>query len=358
MLVLAPLLPAVARDLDVSVAAAGQLRAIAGLVAGCVAAALGLVSARYGLRRLLATGLWLTGIACALSAVAPSFALLAAAQALVGVGIALTYAAAVAGSAEWSPTDDRSSALATALLGPPLAWSIALPLVGLAGRSDWRVAWVVPLGLSVLALVLTRGLDVLPPAPATRGPFEAFRIPGARRWALGELFVFSAMTGALVYAGAYLQETYGLSVTETGLVLGLAAASYLPGSLIFRRVVDVQQRMLLVGMPIVAAVVVGALFVIQSALWLSVTLFSLITFIASGRSLAGSSAGLEFHPTLRLPLMGVRTAGMQFGYLLGAGVGGAALAIGGYGLAGAVFAVFYLAAAACHLGRAADRRLP
>ena len=90
LVVLNPLLPEVAADLGVSVAAAGQLRTISGLVAGATALATGLLAARVGLRELLGAGLAVLVVGALLSGAAPGFAVLAAAQALVGAGIGIT----------------------------------------------------------------------------------------------------------------------------------------------------------------------------------------------------------------------------------------------------------------------------
>jgi predicted MFS family arabinose efflux permease len=47
--------------------------------------------------------------------------------------------------------------------------------------------------------------------------------------------------------------------------------------------------------------------------------------------------------------MGLRAAAVQFGYLLGAASGGAALAVGGYALLGATLGVLFLLGVAPHL---------
>src|SRR6266508_4178935 len=89
LLVLTPVLPSVASGLDVSTATAGQLRTISGLAAGVTAVLAGLIAARVGLRELLGLGLALLALGSALSATAADFALLAAAQLLIGAGIGL-----------------------------------------------------------------------------------------------------------------------------------------------------------------------------------------------------------------------------------------------------------------------------
>ena len=79
----------VAHDLDVSTATAGQLRTVAGLVAGLTALALGRFGSRVGLGRQLLAGAVLLALGSLASAAAPGIELLAVAQAPVGAGIAV-----------------------------------------------------------------------------------------------------------------------------------------------------------------------------------------------------------------------------------------------------------------------------
>jgi predicted MFS family arabinose efflux permease len=68
-----------------------------------------------------------------------------------------------------------------------------------------------------------------------------------------------------------------------------------------------------------------------------------------GRTIAGSAFGLGAAPDQRVAVMGLRAAAVQFGYLLGAAAGGAALAVGGYGLLGATIGTLFLLGVAPHL---------
>jgi predicted MFS family arabinose efflux permease len=77
-----------------------------------------------------------------------------------------------------------------------------------------------------------------------------------------------------------------------------------------------------------------------------------------GRTIAGSAFGLDAAPDQRVAVMGLRAAAVQFGYLLGAAAGGAALAAGGYGLLGATIAVLFLLGVAPHLRSPARRSGP
>ena len=350
LVVLNPLLPDVAADLGVSVAAAGQLRTVSGLAAGLAALTAGLWATRVGLRELLLVGVGTLAVGSLVSAVAPDFQVLIAAQILAGLGIGLSYSAAVAATAEWSAAADRSRVLAIALLGPPLAWIIGMPLIGTVGEISWRLAWlVIPVTTAAGAIVLLLRRPATPPADTRTGLRTVFGYPGVVRWSTGELLAFSGWAGALVYVGALLVDTYGLSIAATGLALGFGSLIYLPGNLLFRRWVDTHSRRMLVALAISAAGTVAVLYALRPSVWFTVGAFAVLSFIAGGRTLAGSARGLGLAPEVRLGVTGVRTAALQSGYFVGAAIGGVALASGGYSLVGLAFGALFVGAAIPHL---------
>ena len=227
-LVLSPILVEVARDFDVSTAAAGQLRAISGVAAGTTALAIGMLARRAGLRRLILAGLSLLAAGCVLSAAAPAFAVLALAQVPVGVAVGVLLSSSVAGAAAWAPRGARAQALTWAFAGQAAAWIVGMPVIGVVGEASWRYAWLaVPLAAAVLAFAAA---SRLPAAPALMGPSGGLRTLVRDRdvavWAMGELFAYAAWTGTLVYAGALLIESYGASLRTTGLLLGATMLAY------------------------------------------------------------------------------------------------------------------------------------
>jgi predicted MFS family arabinose efflux permease len=350
LVVLNPLLPDVAADLGISVATAGQLRTASGLAAGLAALTAGLWATRIGLRELLFVGVGMLAVGSLVSAIAPDFPVLITAQVLVGAGIGLSYSAAVAATAEWSTSADRSRVLAIALLGPPLAWIVGMPLVGAVGEVSWRLAWlVIPVCMAVVAIALLLRRPTTPPATMRAGLRAVFTYPGVARWSSGELLAFSGWAGALVYVGALFVDTYGLSIAATGLALGFGSLIYVPGNLLFRRWVDAYSRRLLVALAISAAAMVAVLYALRPSLWFTIAAFAALSFIAGGRTLAGSARGLGLAPEVRLGVTGVRTAALQSGYFVGAAIGGIALASGGYSLVGLAFATLFVGAAIPHL---------
>lgn len=349
LLVLTPILPFVARDLEVSTAAAAQLRSISGIVAGAVALWVALRSRPRPLRDLLAGGLVLLAASCGLSAAAPTFLVLALAQVGVGVALGVVLSGALAAAAEWEPSE-QARTLSWALIGQPAAWIVGMPIVGRIAEVDWRWTWVaVPMVASLigLACLLSRPRDRAGgPGPDEPGMWSR---PGVAGWALGELLAYGAWAGTLVFVGALFVDSYGISAGAVGLLLALAAVAYVPGNFLARRRVVRSGRALLVLGAGGSAAAVAVFGLVRPGVTFSAALFAALAFVAGARTIAGSSLGLQLAPACRLQAMGFRTASVQLGYLLGAAVGGAALAGGGYRGLGLSLGLLYLLAAVPHV---------
>ena len=356
LLVLTAILPDLAGDFGVSAATAGQVRTLAALTGGATALALGRLGRHLGARELLMLGLSLVAVGSLASAVAPSLAAFAGAQAAIGGAAAILLSAAVAAAGEWARAGERARVLSWTLLGQPAAWVAGMPLIGVISPLDWRSAWLaVPLGTSLVALVAValrpRAAARLPGAGETSGggAEPVWHRPPVARWAFGELLAQSGWGATLVYAGALFIQSYGLSAAETGVILGAAALGYFPGTLLARRHVEQHARTLLVALGLTAALGTSLLGLVRPSPAASLVLFAACMAAIGGRTIAGSAFGLDAAPDQRVAVMGLRAAAVQFGYLLGAATGGAALATGGYGLLGVILGALFLLGVAPHL---------
>ena len=324
---LSPVLAQVARDLDVSTAEAGQLRTVAGLVAGLTALGIGRFAARVTLKRQLLGGSLLLALGSLASAAAPGIGWLAVAQIPVGAGIAILTTAGTLAAAEWVSPARRAATLSWVLIGQPAAWIVGMPLLGAAGGHSWRYAWLtLPLMAALLAgaAVAGRGQTARASTAAIsmRATLEA---PGLGRWLVAELLTNSAWAGMLVYAGALLVESYQASTALTGAVLALGAGAYVSGNLAFRRLADRESRGLLIRLSVVLAVATALFGAFRPSLLTSTALFAAAAFAAGGRTLLSSAFGLAAAPELRRSAMAMRAASMQFGYFAGSVAAGAAL---------------------------------
>ena len=358
-LVLSPILVAVATDFGISVSLAGQLRSISGAAAGAAALSVGLLAVRLGHRSLLLAGLLTLAAGSLLSAAAPSFGALAGAQVILGLSIAIVQATALAGVTVWIARAARARALSWVLPGQALAWLIGMPIVGLVGETSWRLAWLaVPLAASLPALALVWRLPARA-RPVERGSgsvWTALRDRTVAGWAFGELCAYSAAAGFVVYLGALMIQSYDVSLATAGFVLGLAMVAYLPGALLFRRWIESDSRLLLVGLGLAGAVVAAALGAIRPSLAVTAALAVLFLFVNAGRTISGSAFGLDAAPDRAATTMGIRSSSIQFGYLIGGAVGGVALGLGGYTALGLAFAGLYVLGTVPHVLALASQR--
>jgi predicted MFS family arabinose efflux permease len=350
ILVLSPVLPAVAEDLGVSVAAAGQLRAVSGLAAGLAAVVLLRFGRRLPLERILDGGLVLLGAGSVLSALAPSFAALLAAQVVLGAAVAALLSGSLAAASAWGSEGDEARVLSWALIGQPVAWVVGQPLAGAIGSVSWRLVWIaVPLVTALVGLAATRACARRPGPDGRRdAPGGLGRGRDVVGWAGSELAASAAWAGTLVYAGALLGESYDVGPGTVGLVLGAGAAAYLPGNFLARRWSTHDGGRALVAFPVAGAVGSAAFGAVRPSLVVSAVLFAALAVVGGGRTYTGAAAGLALAHGHRLAAMSVRTAALQFGYLVGSVVGGVALGVGGYPALGLAFAGLFLLSAVPH----------
>lgn len=349
LLVLSPILPELAHDLGVSTATAGQLRTLSGTTGGITAVVLALLPRRPGLRTLLSAGAALLTAGSVLSAAAPGFAVLAAAQGVVGVGIGVVIAVAIAAAGEWTEPADRPRTLAWAIAGMPTAWVVGMPIAGAAASIHWRVAWLAVSATSgLVALVLVRLAAHDRPVARRSGP-AAWRRPGVGRFTAGELLANAAWAGVLTYAGALLIEGYGAARGVVSVGLAVSAAAMVPGTFLGRRSVRTAGFQLLGALTLVQGGLVATFGAVRPGAGASLAVLTVMAFFNGWRSVIASGLGMDSMPDDKLTVMSIRAAANQFGYLLGAALGGVALAVGGFTAVGAAFSGLFVLGAALHL---------
>jgi predicted MFS family arabinose efflux permease len=357
LLVLSPILPDLARDFGVSTAAAGQLRTLSGATGGVTAVLLALAPRRPSLRALLSAGAALVTAGAAASAAAPSFMALAVAQAAIGVGIGVLVAVGLAAAGEWSSESERPRTLAWAIAGMPAAWVLGMPVVGAAASVDWRVAWLaLPATTGLVALALVRLAPRDEPVRARRRARAAWRRPEVARFTAGELFANAAWAGVLTYAGALFIEGYGAprGLVTTG--LAVTAAAMVPGTFLGRWAAPRATVSALAGLTIAQGGLVATLGAVRPGAGLSLAVLTVMAFVNGWRSVLASGLGMDSAPDDKVAVMSMRAAANQFGYLLGAALGGLALTAGGFAGLGATFCVLFVLGAVLHVAPAIGAR--
>lgn len=346
IVVLAPLLVEIARDLDASLSAIGLARSVLAGTAVAGALAIGPLIDRVGVRPLIVRGAALAFAGAALSALAPSLPAFYAAHAVTGLGVACLLSAGFAGVASYFDSAEVAWAMGYVVGFQSLAWILGNPIIGLlADAGSWRLAYAVPGTICLAALVA--GLSATPPrrrllaegepSSIRDGLTAVFRDRSARRWTISELVAYAAWTAELTYAAAFYIEQYDIGVAAVGVLLAAGSLVFLGVSLNTARLTArAPRRPLLVA----AALGMGLMFV-PILNWAPSVLGTLLMFCvmatcAAVRSTGSSALGLDQLPERPGAMMGARTASAQLGYMIGAAGGAAVLAVAGFGTLGLV----------------------
>ncbi|GIJ78691.1 MFS transporter, DHA1 family, inner membrane transport protein [Micromonospora phaseoli] len=236
--VLVGLLPQVATDLDVSVAAAGQLVTaymIVVTVGGPVATVL---TRRLPRRELLAGTMALATVSAMASAMATSYPMLLSAR--LGSALAQALFMAVASQVAMAsvPPERRTVAVARLFGGFALATVLGLPLGSLIGEAHgWPVTFVAVAGMAALGLL---GVLVFcpripnPPPAGVRDSVGALLRPSIYAGLGVTLLALTGFVAAFTYVAPMLRTVTGLSPgwVSVGLVgygLGTIAGNLLAG---------------------------------------------------------------------------------------------------------------------------------
>jgi MFS transporter, DHA1 family, multidrug resistance protein len=152
-IVLGPLLPTYADDLDLSTSAAGLLAAAYSLGCGLAAIPAGLLVARIGARPVAVGGLALIGAACAGFALADAIVALDVARIVQGIGAAGLWAGAVTWLLELSDGAGRGRLVGLAFSAAGVGAALGPAVGALAGVAGSRIVFLA-LSASILALAV------------------------------------------------------------------------------------------------------------------------------------------------------------------------------------------------------------
>jgi len=228
---IAGLLPALARDLNVGLPAAGQLVTAFSLAYAIGAPVMAVLTAHLERRRLLAVAMAGFSIANLLAAVAPGYGGLLAARLLLALSAASFMPAASGYAAALGGLERRGRALSMVTNGLTLAIIAGVPLGVLIGQGfGWRATF---LGVAVLASLSLLGIIVrLPSQPPGITASLGERLALTKRPDMLAVLATTVLTVAstftvYTYLGVFLADVAGIGPRGLALVLlgfGLASA--------------------------------------------------------------------------------------------------------------------------------------
>ena len=236
-----PLLPLVAAELGITVAAATVIVAGFMLPYGLGQLVTGPLGDRFGKVRVACFALFLYGLAQIACAFALGLPVLIAFRAMSGLFAGAIIPLLLAHIGDTVPYEQRQETIGRFLTGMVMAQMLTGPIAGVVGQFvGWRGAFVM-LGCLAMAVSLLLGsrfagtLWQMPSQAAGRGQgifvfIRLLRHPAARQLLVAAFFDgFLLFGGAFPYVGSYLIQHFGLSSAHSGLVVacfGLGAFIY------------------------------------------------------------------------------------------------------------------------------------
>ena len=322
-------------SLQVSVAAAGQLIAVAAATMALAAPLLAGWVAAFDRRRLLAFALLWYGAGHGLSALMPDYASLWPMRAVTMLAAAVFTPQAGAAIGHLAPPHERGRAITFIFLGWSLASVIGLPLSAWIGDTlGWRAAFAAIGGLSIAAAVWVYRVmpdGVRPAALSLRAWKAVFTSP-----VLMAIVLVTALSGAgqftiFSYITPYYKQVLGVGTAQISMLLVCFGTFGLIGNVVLTRVID------RVGANAAVATSL-ALIAVSLLLWplgvgvLSTALILVPWGLGGFASNSTQQARLGMAaPALAPALLALNTSAIYVGQAVGAGSGGWLIARHGFG---------------------------
>jgi predicted MFS family arabinose efflux permease len=328
--IFAPLLPAIARDLQTTIGIAGLAVTAYVLPYGFFQLFYGPVADRAGKIAVVRWAVLVFAAGTALCGLAPGVPLLIFLRAVTGACAAAVIPLSLAYIGDVVPYGRRQSTVATLMGVTALGAALSTAVGGIVGNFlSWRALFgaygVLSLGVTA-ALFLVPAGPPLPATPSGAGAgFERYRrVLRSDRARL--LYILVALEGLFVqggftYLGAYLESRFGLDYLAIGLLLALyGAATLLASRLLPRLLPRLREQGLILG----GGLLLSAGFLVLAPLtdW---RLFPL-AMIAMGVGFSFFHSTLQVRATELVPaLRGTSVALFAFSLFMGAGIGTATM---------------------------------
>jgi predicted MFS family arabinose efflux permease len=351
---IAGLLPAMARDLNVGLPAAGHLVTAFSLAYAIGAPVMAVLTARLERRRLLALAMAAFGLANLLAALALDYVGLLAARLLLALSAASFMPAASGYAAALGGLERRGRALSTVTNGLTLAIIAGVPLGVVVGQSfGWRATFLAVATLATLSLVgiLARIPSQAPGTTASLGE----RLALAKRSDVLAVLATSLLTVAgtftvYTYLGVFLADVAGIGPQGLALVLlgfGIASAA---GARLGGNTADHWGArptvIICCGLTLLAYLVLslGAALGPKQAMLVLVPAILLWGLATWGLMTAQQARLVSLDPALAAVSLSLNSSAIYLGSATGAAVGALVIADGGVGRLGWVAAGFSVAA--------------
>lgn len=320
------LLSPIARDLSMLEGQAGQAISISGFFAVVTSLFIARLTSGIDRKTVLTWFSVLLVVSALVVSVAPTYWILMAGRALLGIAIGGFWSMSTAIVMRLLPTDQVPKGLAALNAGNAIAATISAPLGSLLGDLiGWRGAFflVVPLALVALAWQWMTMPDL--PAENEKPTGNVFRLLARRQVALGMtaiLLLFMGQFTLFTYLRPYLESVSGFGVTSLSAVMLLMGLTGVAGTWVASRLLPRWLYSLAIGMPLTMALLALVLVAASGSQ-------TTVALLLGGWGFVGTAAPVAWGTWLSRVLSddaeaggGLQVAVIQFAITLGAALGG------------------------------------
>ena len=338
MLMLGPLLVALADDFGTSIAVAGQLAAATFITWGITAPLVGPISDTYGRRPVLLIGVLLMALGVLGSGAAWSYGSLMATRLITGVGSAMLPPTIMAALADNLPPEKVGKAVGFITASSWVGLALGVPAIALLGYiGGWRLPFYITGGLSLALWVMLwfwlprssrrsdQGIDLL-------NRFKVIGRQSAPWYVLIANFTQQmALFGLMTYFAAHMMESYGWDEASTAPGLALLGVGAVIGSFAGGLIAGRARRLdWLAAISLAGGVVAGLLFALGASAWIVVAMAFVASVLVSVSMPVLMTLIMHLAGQSRGTAGGMFSTSNQFGGVVGASAGGLMLSLGGY----------------------------
>jgi predicted MFS family arabinose efflux permease len=325
------LLPAIARDLDVSRATAGQLVTAFALAYAVLSPVLSALTARAARNRVVLAGLAVFVLSNVLTALAPTYGVALASRVLAGAAAALVTPNAIAVAVSLVDERRRGRALALVMGGMSVAGAVGVPIGTWIGGTDWRLTlWLVAVvGAAAWVGVLVGVPTVVLPLPTRLrdrlAPLADRRVVAA---VLTTVLTFAALYTTFTYVATVFEPVTGGDAGTLALLLWVSGLAGIVGNTLGGHLTD------RIGARPVVLLGLGGIVVVQAVLLAPLSLPTAFVW-AAGAVVVWLAVVAQQHRVVSLApqnapvVLGLNGSALYLGTSVGGAVGGVAVGAGG-----------------------------
>ena len=329
LFIVAPLLPAIARDVHAPPASLAILVSMFSLAYAVASPMAGRIARRRGVSRQLRTGVLLLGAANLYTALAPSVLQLACSRLVAGLGAASITPMLYALAADRAATQRRGRSLAVVSSGLVLALAGGAPLgLLLGGLWNWRLVFA-GLGVALIATLPAHGRVRGRPheqTSALSAPRPAERLRDAWPLLLGMALWASSVYATYTLIGTALEAARRWPLPAVAATLACFGLGATAGSLSGGRLADRlgATAVIRAGFAAVAIALLGAAWAYTAdSPWILGPALLGVALLAYGIFPALQTRAAEQFHALRPVVLGLMSSALYVGITVGAAVGAA-----------------------------------